>query len=192
MRYQWATELLTSMEDFIPSFLHNTGNPKRYLLRLINFFKSSETDSIIYINECLEYFTQEFHLNVEHIPDLKSRRLIFDTVLESELKRDDFDYANEIKVLKRVFNSKSGVVVSTCHGVKGEEYDTVIAFGLLDGYIPNWNDEDKQASQKLIYVMCSRAKTHLHLISERGHNTKIGERSPTPALSRIRYSYDVV
>src|SRR5260370_19237939 len=33
----------------------------------------------------------------------------------------------------RLFSHPAGVVVSTCHEVKGEEYDTVIAFGLLRG-----------------------------------------------------------
>ena len=190
IRYQWATELILAIEEFIPSFLNNINNPKRYLLRLINFFKSSETNSLNYINECFKYFVREFSIPVNSNPDLSSRKLIFDTVIANELKKEDFDYATEIGVLKRVFNSKSGVVVSTCHGVKGEEYDTVIAFGLLDGYIPNWNDEDKKASHKLMYVMCSRAKNHLYLISEQGHTTRIGERSPTPVLASVRYSYD--
>lgn len=190
IRYQWAAELLVAIEEFFPSFLNNINNPKRFLLRIINFFKSSETNSLNYINECFEYFVREFSIPIANNPELNSRKEIFDTVIGNELKKEDFDYATEIGVLKRVFNSKSGVVVSTCHGVKGEEYDTVIAFGLLDGYIPNWNEEDKKASHKLLYVMCSRAKNHLYLISEQGHTTKVGERNPTPVLAGVRYAYD--
>ena len=58
-------------------------------------------------------------------------------------------------------------------------YQTVIAFGLLRGYIPNWeviisgdpgiaNDR----ASKLLYVICSRAKVSLHLIAESGRLTR--------------------
>ena len=68
--------------------------------------------------------------------------------------------------------------MNTIHGVKGEEYNTVIAFGLLHGYVPNWNDIirksdcGRSASMKLLYVLCSRAKENLYLISESGRTTK--------------------
>jgi superfamily I DNA/RNA helicase len=190
IRYQWASELLIAIEEFVPSFLHDIHNRKRYLLRVINHFKSKEINSLNYINECLSYFIQKFSLPVDDSPELLGRRDIFDAVIKAELSKEEFDYATEISVLKRIFNTKSGVVVSTCHGVKGEEYDTVIAFGLLDGYIPNWNDADKKASHKLLYVMCSRAKNHLYLISEKGHRLKYGERAPTPVLVAVQYNYD--
>lgn len=31
------------------------------------------------------------------------------------------------------------MVISTLHGVKGEEYTSVIAAGLLNGYLPHWD-----------------------------------------------------
>ena len=77
----------------------------------------------------------------------------------------------------RSFNERTGVVVNTIHGIKGEEYNTVIAFGLLHGYVPHWNniigknDNGRSASMKLLYVLCSRAKENLFLISERGRTT---------------------
>lgn len=36
------------------------------------------------------------------------------------------------------FMEKHGVVINTIYGVKGEEYTTVIAFGLLNGRLPKW------------------------------------------------------
>lgn len=78
----------------------------------------------------------------------------------------------------RSFNERTGVVVNTIHGIKGEEYNTVIAFGLLHGYVPHWNniigknDNGRLASMKLLYVLCSRAKENLFLISERGRTTR--------------------
>lgn len=88
--------------------------------------------------------------------------------------------------------------MSTCHGVKGEEYDTVICFGALKGYIPNWqvviHDTDLAAytqAAKLLYVVCSRAKRHLHLISEAGRSTKRGfPYETTQQLDELVYDYD--
>ena len=45
------------------------------------------------------------------------------------------------------FKEREGIVVNTIHGVKGEEYTTVIAFDLLNGHLPHWDyiiDEDKK------------------------------------------------
>lgn len=45
----------------------------------------------------------------------------------------------DVESFKQCFKEKEGVVINTFHGVKGEEYTTVIAFGLLYGYVPHWN-----------------------------------------------------
>jgi len=72
-------------------------------------------------------------------------------------------------------------VINTCHGVKGEEFETVIAFGLLWGYVPHWNSIIKQpydisesASKKLLYVIGSRAKKNLYLFAEQDRKAKSG------------------
>lgn len=66
------------------------------------------------------------------------------------------------------------MVISTLHGVKGEEYTTVIAAGLLNGYLPHWdyimNPTKKLCRRnetcKLLYVLCSRAKrTCIYLVN---------------------------
>lgn len=79
---------------------------------------------------------------------------------------------------KKCFKERKGIVLSTYHGAKGEEYDTVIATGLLFGFIPNWhqvfdNSIDENVDAKLlVYVACSRARTNLFLFSETGRFTK--------------------
>ena len=77
--------------------------------------------------------------------------------------------------LVSILEIKNGVVISTLHGVKGEEYTTVIAFGLLNGYLPHWDYimnstkiDRRNETCKLLYVLCSRAKRTLYLFSERG------------------------
>lgn len=93
------------------------------------------------------------------------------------------------------FKEKQGVVISTIHGVKGEEYNTVIGFGLLNGVIPHWDYILKSGlkpireseTKKLIYVLMSRAKLNLFLFSENDRITKNGSPlSPTDELSKIQ------
>lgn len=106
----------------------------------------------------------------------------------------------DVGYLRRVFKHPSGVVVSTCHGVKGEEYDTVICYGLLRGYIPHWQavihgtelTAYTQAA-KLLYVVCSRAKRNLHLIAESGRSTKRGHPyETTQHLVELDFGYDEI
>lgn len=76
--------------------------------------------------------------------------------------------------------SKSGIVISSCHGIKGEEYAIVIAFALLEGYIPHWNDKinheelARQRSKKLLFVIFSRAKEKLYIFAENDRLTHTG------------------
>ena len=104
---------------------------------------------------------------------------------------------NDIQSFKSFYRERTGVVINTCVGVKGEEFETVIAYGLLKGFIPHWNDIFAQkgikASKKLLYVICSRAKTNLHLISETGRQTKKRKAlEMTDELKNIRFQYDVI
>jgi DNA helicase-2/ATP-dependent DNA helicase PcrA len=73
------------------------------------------------------------------------------------------------QIFRRVFENRNGIAVSTIHGTKGDEFETVIAYALLEGMVPNFNDPDQQDSaKKRLYVIASRARKNLHLISERG------------------------
>jgi superfamily I DNA/RNA helicase len=61
--------------------------------------------------------------------------------------------------LQKVFRERSGITVSTIHGVKGAEFDVVIAFGLLEGMVPHFNEVNGHvAASKLLYVLSSRAR----------------------------------
>ena len=51
------------------------------------------------------------------------------------------DLSDELEAFEKMFQEKIGVVITSCHGVKGEEYNTVIAFGLLRGYVPHWDTQ---------------------------------------------------
>lgn len=101
-----------------------------------------------------------------------------------------------IESFKKVFRQKDGITVSTIHGVKGEEYDTMIGFALLDDYLPHFADLNGEANaKKILYVLASRARKNLHIISEygRGVNRMSPEgKQPTPSLYRYKYTYDSI
>lgn len=98
--------------------------------------------------------------------------------------------ADDIESFKNVYKTKKGVNISTIHKVKGEEYEVVIGFGLLEGFIPNWSDIINRPTQhsiseakKSIYVLASRSKKHLFLFSELGRVTRGGNAyHPTQAM----------
>ena len=96
--------------------------------------------------------------------------------------------------LTKCFEEKHGVVISTIHGVKGEEYNTVIAFGLLNGLVPHWNDifegDRRNTAYKLLYVLGSRAKENLYLISETGRTTSKGALyTATDEIVNVEWEY---
>lgn len=111
---------------------------------------------------------------------------------------DFFNVPKDINYMKKMFNSKQGIVVNTCQGVKGEEFHTVIAFGLLRGYLPNWKEiigktreNEIEESNKLLYVICSRAKKNLFLFSEIGRRTLKGSSYEVNyQLNLIDFSYN--
>ncbi len=104
----------------------------------------------------------------------------------------------DVESFKQCFKEKEGVVINTFHGVKGEEYTTVIAFGLLYGYVPHWNIINNKPlryqtdeTKKLLYVVCSRAKKISIFFSEQGRTTKKGwELPPTKEIESVAYMYD--
>ncbi|HHM6355671.1 TPA: 3'-5' exonuclease [Pseudomonas aeruginosa] len=54
---------------------------------------------------------------------------------------------------KKVFRERTGITISTIHGVKGAEFDVVIAFGLLEGMVPHFNEANGHvAASKLLYM----------------------------------------
>ena len=76
----------------------------------------------------------------------------------------------------------------------------MIAFELLNGILPHWDyimkdDLKKQRSDttnRLLYVLCSRAKRNLYLFSENGRRTKSGyPLTATDEMKQYHYQYDL-
>ncbi len=194
-RYRWATELINNFRDLTNTEFTEKYRQERNVLRLINSIKSDETEGLDYLIDCFERFLEAVEIDYKKYPQLvENRKLFFDNI-ENRLNDADFKIPSDIRSFKSFYREMTGVIINTCVGVKGEEFETVIAYGLLFGYIPHWNEvfsgNAVDASKKLMYVICSRAKNNLHLISETGRTTRRGdELATTPELASKIFDYD--
>ena len=70
----------------------------------------------------------------------------------------------------------------------------MIAYGLLEGMVPHFSDaEQVESAKKLLYVVCSRARKSLHLLSERGRSRgRSGDFQPTEVLKGCFFNYGAV
>lgn len=199
-RMRWAKEVLSDLAAIAQMPLPESIGTARRLLRMINAIYSNENEGIYYLRDVFSQMMARVGLDLESSNALKNSFHTFFEKAQNRIAVADGEMPTDIDSFRRLFKHPSGVVVSTCHGVKGEEYDTVIAFGLLKGYVPNWsviiNDTEEEASQResrLIYVICSRAKRRLHLIAETGRTTQRGRPYETSELlRRVRFNYDKV
>jgi DNA helicase-2/ATP-dependent DNA helicase PcrA len=199
-RMRWAKEVLSDL-----STLGNMSPPEiivtpRRLLRLINAISSTQTEGMPYLRDVFSQFLVMIGLDLAASDALHISFKTFFEKAENRISNAEGGIPTDIASFRKLFSHPAGVVVSTCHGVKGEEYDTVIAFGLLKGYVPHWsviiNGSEREASEresKLLYVICSRAKRRLHLIAERGRTTQRGNPYETSELlKQVRFECDEV
>jgi DNA helicase II / ATP-dependent DNA helicase PcrA len=193
-RLRWAGEVLAELHDVgtsVSSFTHKD------LLRECNSIKLHEVDGLKYLRMFFDALFLNLGIDFHSIPALREH---YDAFFESSqariarLAKDGSDSISDITTFRRVFAARSGITVSTIHGVKGAEYDTVIAYGLLQGMLPHFSDPDGQESaKKLLYVICSRARKNLHLISEKGRlDGRHTEYLATTQLAKCSFSYDSI
>ena len=192
-RIRWSSEILDELQSLGAS-IGELGN--RDFLRLCNAIDPDETEGLKYLETAFEAIFDELGLEVESFPSLWDQQISFFESSESRLNRlenDGIEGVNTVENFRKVFSQRNGITVSTLHGVKGAEFDTVIAFGLLQGFIPHFSDKKgDENSKKLLYVISSRAKKNLYLIAERGRIDRFNnrERDTTQHLVDYQYSYD--
>jgi len=192
-RSRWAKEII----DDLHSANVATDITFRLILRNINTIKSSlvEQDGLTYLNVFFDALFSSIDIDFTLYPALSEHHKAF---FESSEKRiikitaENATYDGSVETFKKVFMPKSGITVSTIHGVKGTEFDTVIAYGLLDGFVPHFNEPSAESANKLIYVLSSRARKHLYLISEKDRidRYKRQERPPTIVLNAHNFNYN--
>jgi DNA helicase-2/ATP-dependent DNA helicase PcrA len=193
-RYRWAGEILSDLED---AGVDVSTMSRKDFLRHCNSLSASETDGLTYLGTCFEALFNSVGIDFHSIPALLEHyEAFFDSSRSriERLKQDGAEFIDDIKTFRKVFEIRTGITVSTIHGVKGAEYDAVIAYALLEGMVPHFSDPDGQASaNRLLYVICSRARKNLHLIAEQGRFNGIGEEYvATNNLSDCAFGYDSV
>jgi superfamily I DNA/RNA helicase len=155
----------------------------------------SETDGLRYLEQHFDQLFERIGIDFRSVPTLLEHHEAFfesSKVRVDRLRNEGNEFLGDIAVFRKVFENRTGITVSTIHGVKGAEYDTVIAYALLEGMVPHFNDPDGQDSaMRLLYVIASRARKHLHLIAERGRVKNNGdEYSTTFVLDQCQFAYD--
>jgi hypothetical protein len=197
-RVRCANEVLVDLEFLLGSAAPEPISSARRLLRLANQLKSNEGEGIPYLRDLFTQFLQCCGIALEAHDALSESFDLFFEKSGSRLEDAGGGMPGSVESFKKIFSYPSGVVVNTCHGIKGEEFDTVIAFGLLRGFVPHWEviihgtqEQADQQESKLLYVVTSRAKRQLHLIAETGRRTRTGKPYQTSALlEAIEFQYD--
>jgi DNA helicase-2/ATP-dependent DNA helicase PcrA len=195
-RLRWSTEILKEL-DLLHIDIYNFSN--KLFLKRCNEIHIDEADGILYLKSFISRLFSVFGIEIELHDSLKEHYVSFFKSSEAriaKLVKEGFNYISTTENFKKVFKQRNGITISTIHGVKGAEFDSVIAFALLEDYVPHFSDEDKtDSAKKLLYVICSRAKQNLHLISEKGRLKNYGNPRPeytaTNQLLLYRYLYKI-
>ncbi|WP_316184783.1 ATP-dependent helicase [Bradyrhizobium sp. SZCCHNRI1003] len=191
-RMRWAGEVISALADIGTDI--SELSPKS-LLRHCNSVAISEEDGLTYLEQFFDTLFARIGIDFRAIPFLSEHHSAFFDSSRARIQRlqsEGAEFIGETSTFRKVFESRSGITVSTIHGVKGAEYDAVIAYALLEGMVPHFGDPDPGSASKLLYVICSRARKNLHLIAERGRmrGGGWGEYEPTEVLANYGFVYD--
>jgi DNA helicase II / ATP-dependent DNA helicase PcrA len=193
-RMRWAGEVIADLNEVgidIPRL------DRKVLLRTCNAIQIDETDGLAFLRAFFDQLCTSLGVDYDACLSLKEH---YDAFFDCSQKRIDRLIKEgslaiaELSMFRKVFASRTGITVSTIHGVKGAEYDAVIAYGLLEGMVPHFSDPDQaETAKKLVYVVSSRARKNLHLISERGRSRGwSGDYQPTDILVGCTFQYDAL
>jgi superfamily I DNA/RNA helicase len=190
-RLRWSREILEELDNIGVDISRIT---KKGLLKECNSIIIDEENGLVYLGLFFRELFSRLGIDKDDYLVLQEHHEAFFESSEKRIERlktDGIEYAGDISLFRKVFKEKDGITVSTIHGVKGAEFDTVIAVGLLEGIVPHFNDLNKEISaKKMLYVIGSRARKNLHLISEKRQNIFKKDYQVTNVLLGYRFNYD--
>ena len=196
LRKKRATEFITIVSEDYKHFIPDSFDAFS-LLKIINkvVFQNDFIDGIDCFSKVWQMVCLRMLGTISTDDAINGTYNAFIRKVEDRISR--FNLFRDYYSLSKCFKEKSGIVITTIHGMKGEEYNTVIACGLLNGFIPNWRYirdlkmERASATKRLLYVLCSRAKKNIYLYSEVGRYTRTRHLlTPTDELYCYSYPYD--
>ncbi|MGK0427273.1 MAG: superfamily I DNA/RNA helicase [Ulvibacter sp.] len=190
-RKRIAQKILDNLSEL--GFVFEVGaiTNKKVIKAVNNINLSFDVEIQVFVEHLIDGFCESLNLNIADVSTAFDAKQVF---IASIINRvSEYEIANIASGLREYYRYKNGITISTYHQTKGEEYELVIAYGMLKGKLPHWNDIYAGGSQvadyvarRLLYVICSRAKRHLYLISEKGHATRRGDSLiPTEQLTRF-------
>ncbi|MGF6875636.1 UvrD-helicase domain-containing protein [Paraburkholderia sp. MM5477-R1] len=190
-RLRWAGEVLSALSE-VGVVLHQIN--RKQFLKHCNSIHIAEPDGLCYLREFFDSLSALVNLDYSMHQHLQEHHTAFfeaSLARVERLEREGVQGSRAITFFRKVFEERSGITVSTIHGVKGAEFDVVIACALLEGMVPHFNDPNGAASaRKLLYVTGSRARKNLHLISETGRRRgNWGNYTATAVLENYDYQY---
>ncbi len=191
-RLRWAGEVLKDLEMVGASISNLT---RKSLLRECNAIQINEQDGLTYLRIFFESIFARLSIDYGLFPPLQEHHNTFFESSQARIDRltkEGTAFIADIDAFRKVFQTRTGITISTIHGVKGAEFDTVIAYALLEKMVPHFNDSNGQESaMKMLYVIGSRARKNLHLISERGRKQFSGaEYMATVKLAQCKFDYN--
>lgn len=194
-RLRWSKEII---DDLFNAGIDVSNINNKKFLKLCNSIVIDETNGLEYLKLLFGQICSILKIDIVSFTTLEEHYNSFFNSSKSrieKLEKEGNKYIGSIENFKKVFKQREGITVSSIHGVKGEEYDTMIGFALLEDYLPNFNDTNGQVNaKKILYVLSSRARKNLHLISERGRHKPYGsppvEYKTTIQLQNYKYNYD--
>jgi superfamily I DNA/RNA helicase len=191
-RLRWAGEVLAVLDQ---AGVDTAQLSRKSLLRECNSIHSEQNDGLPYLREIFDLLFAQLKIDFRAVPTLVEHYVAFfessATRIDRLVREGGVAFA-EITTFRKVFATRSGITVSTIHGVKGAEYDSVIAYALLEGMVPHFADDNQlEAAKRLLYVVCSRARKNLHLVSESGRVDGRGQPyEATRILAACPFGYD--
>lgn len=193
-RTRWAGEILAELQN---AGVLVGSLSKRELLRRCNSITIDHDDGLEFLRLFFDDFCLAVGFVLADVPALVEHHETFFARSEAQIERLEeagVQGVSAIGMFRRVFASRTGITISTIHGVKGAEFDTVIAFALLEGMVPHFADADGEVSaKKLLYVVSSRPRKNLHLIAETGRlDGRQMPYSTTEILTACSFVYDEV
>lgn len=189
-RLRWANDILELLREYDASVKITKS---KELLRLLNAIKITTIDGLQYLHEAFDLLAEGMGLEYKCSNILNEHHDAFFASARNrieKIQKENAEYAGSIVDFRNAYKKKTGITVSTIHGIKGAEFDVVLAYGLLQDIVPHFTDKDRYSAHKLIYVIGSRARKHLYLFSEKGRGHRNYPKRATDILSAHNFNYD--
>lgn len=128
LRKRIATEFISIIRDDFRIML--SDDIQSYdVLSAVNCCRHIDADGIICLSVAIQKVFALLNICVSKESSLSELKASFFDEICSRVKR--YSLAIDFESISKYFGDKNAVVISTLHGVKGEEYTTVIAAGLF-------------------------------------------------------------